>query len=171
MLIPNILETSSCLHVTLLVFLRLLAVSKPLTYKNIHKQVRVKAIVVIWVLSIFVRLLSIVAQLSTGNFYFHYRNILLHMFHTIPMICIVFMNLSTVWIVRNKVKEISSDTNLNRKDDYVDEKNRRLTLMVKRIVICLLICYTPYLIWWQYYNIISIEKRTWTPTKLEVIYN
>ena len=53
-LIPHLLEMSSILHVTLLVYLRLFAIIKPMSYKSHHIKLRYNSIFVIWSMSFFV---------------------------------------------------------------------------------------------------------------------
>ena len=100
--IPNILETTSILHVTLLVFLRLLAVTDPMKYKEAHIKSRHKSIIVIWLTSIIVRLIALISQKYHTKAFFYYRYFLLHMFHTIPIIMIVIMYVTLIMTLKKR---------------------------------------------------------------------
>ena len=170
MMVPNILRTSSCPHVVLLVFMRLLAVSRPLTYTATRNKIRRRSIVIIWLISISAQLLVVMAQIfAAENIYVYYRNIYLHVFHSIPVISIVVMHVTLIRILERK-NNSDAVTGLGGHAQSLDQSiNMKMTIMVKRIVSFLLLCYVPFLIWWQYFNIASVQKRPWIPTPLEVV--
>ena len=158
--VPYVLETSSCLHVTLLVFLRLLAILKPLTYRETHIKLRHTSIITIWIISISVHLVAVLSRVDfgvekTGDFYFPYRYIVLHGFHTVPIICMVVMHAVLIW----KLKTMRNNANENIEDTtttHADLTNKKMTLMVQRIVCFVVVCYVPYLSWKHYfYSVIS----------------
>ena len=168
-LAPNVFATSSCLHVTLLVFLRLKAISKPTQYEEIYKKLCYPSIVFIWIISVGVRLIAVLAHcLKFWDFYFYYRYFNLHVFHTIPIICIVLMYAKLVWTLKKRsneaIKEARRSVNANLKELALDKINQKMTLMVQRVVLFLVVCYVPYLIWMQYYY---MEFPTRIPFKVK----
>ena len=172
-LVPSILQTASVLHVTVLVFMRLLAISRPTTYRDTHKQIRFKSIIIIWILSITTHLFCVVPQFFTTEiFYLHYALICtyidLYVFRALPVVSIVLMYVTLIWILKRN-KSSDTQTSLDNAQSLAEAQSNRMTLMVMRIVSFLLIFYVPRLIWWQYFIITSMEKRPWIPTPGEVM--
>ena len=151
--LPNILETTSILHVTLLVFLRLLAVIEPMTYKEMHIKFRHTSIVVIWIMSIVVQTLALITQKFTSSAFFYYRYFMLYVFHTFPIFCVIIMYF--VLIHNLKKRNRGMDIMVDKSRHFADSMNKKMTTVVKRIVLALLICYIPFLTWEQYYLIIA----------------
>ena len=164
--IPNILETASILHVTLLVFLRLLAVTDPMKYKEAHIKSRHKSIIVIWTTSVIVRLAALLSQKYHTTVFLYYRYFLLHIFHTIPIIAIVIMYARLILTLKRRSTNLITMT--ERSQQLSDSINRKMTIVVKRIVVSLLICYVPFLSWEQYYMVIA-EREPFMIYKNEVI--
>ena len=173
--VPNVLETCSLLHVVFLVFLRLLAILKPYDYEPMKTPIRHIFIATIWILSAAVHLLAAITQSFTeGNFYLTYRWIVLHVFHTLPIVSIVFMYATMVWVLKIKVRQqitqaqrtTQADISGNVKN-YMKTRSKKMTAMVERIVLFILICYLPYLAWWQYF--LCLENRDWKFSLSEVI--
>ena len=164
--IPNILETASILHVTLLVFLRLLAVTDPMKYKEAHVKSRHKSIIVIWLTSVIVRLTALLSQKYHSTVFFYYRYFLLHIFHTVPIITIVIMYVRLIMILKRRSTTLTAMT--ERSQQLSESINRKMAIVVKRIVVSLLICYVPFLSWEQYYMVIA-ERVPFIIYKNEVI--
>ena len=154
-LIPNTLSTCNCLHVALLVYLRLIAVTKALKCKQIHRHHRKKTIVAMWIISFTICLFPpLTAKFNQKKIEVVFKHIILHVFHTIPIIFIVFIYSKLIYIVESKrkmkTKQRMSSNTLSR----VNSNNKLSTSMVKGVVICLFVCYIPYLAWWQYSMVI-----------------
>lgn len=170
--VPNVLQTSSVLHVAVLVYLRLLAVLKPLEYTNMDAKIRKASIPVIWILSIGTRLLAVLTQcLKAFSFYSYYRYIVLHGFHTIPIICIACMYFKLLLTIRSKFSspndgEFSNSksqdntisSSANNSNMQKKELKKKSTALVKWVVFFLLICYVPLLVWEQYWAIIITSR-------------
>ena len=155
--VPDVLETSSCLHVALLVFLRYLAISEPMNFKEIHKKLRYYGITAIWGTSIGIRLLNILTYDTEFYNYYNYY-LVIHLFHSIPVLYIIFMQLKMIFVLRTKRKEKKEDaflSNLGTED--ADAIKKRTTHMLQDIVVFLVISYVPYIVWWQYYNVITFN--------------
>ena len=168
-LVPNVLETSSCLHVTVLVFLRLWAILKPMSYRAVHVKFRKTSIKIIWMTAISVWLLAVLTQsLMATRFYIIYRYIALHVFHTVPVICSALMYAVLVWTFRCK-RNTKNDDSFPKKITYEDISSRRKINLVERIVIVLLVCYVPYLAWKQYFYMVITERVPFDTNSSEVI--
>ena len=160
--VPNVLQTSSILHVAVLVYLRLLAILKPMSYKDVHEKVRKRSIPIIWVVSIASRLISVLTQIfepMPKPFYAAYRYIALHVFHTVPIIFIICMYVKLVWTLK-KISEESNTTQATFTNVRNPKKSisKKATLLVQRVVLFLLGCYLPFLAWEQYWEIITFER-------------
>ena len=154
-IIPNILSTCNCLHVALLVYLRLISVTKALKCKQIQRHHRKKTIMAMWIISLMINLIPpLAAKFDQEKIKVTFKHILLHGFHTIPIIFIVVIYSKLISIVESKRKmetkrKMSANT-LSR----LNSSNKLSTRMVKGVVSCLFVCYIPYLAWWQYSMVI-----------------
>ena len=168
---PNILSSSSCLHVQLLVFLRLLAVSKPLKYKEIHRSLRHISITIIWILSICVCLIPVFTMrfLPDNRLSFYCNRILvLHGLHTIPILCIVLLYVILIRTIHNTRRSVSSISSSPCISTIMAGRNRQRKMM-KGIVVCLIVCYLPYLLWWEYSEEVLSQRRPIKFYKIEVL--
>ena len=155
-LIPNILTTSNCLHVTILVFLRLIATERPMSYRAIHLEFRNTAVPIIWVVSIIFSSIPVINEFLPLSRDVHkiWRTVILHVGHTLPICLTVIMYLRTIWVLSKpdnvdmcdlqEVPEVTKRLTL-----ALQEKKRQMSRMITGVVICLVICYVPYLIQWQ----------------------
>ena len=170
--VPYVLEMSSCLHVTLLVFLRLMAIQYPCSYQTSNVKLRQASIVIIWTVSILSQIIPLVAMYKCSRqVYTHVRLIFVHFCGTLPVISIVVMNILLIWVVKNKQREIalsiapSISTTLN---SISESTSKRMTTLVQKLVAFLLICYVPYLTWAHYFYSIIIQREDPEPSDIEV---
>ena len=162
--VPDVLETACILHVALLVYLRYLAVSQPMNYKETHKKFRRNGIIFIWVVSISSRLLSIITYSPDGASFYHYYHyyIIIHVFHTIPILLIILLRARLMYVIlkRKGKNDFKKDalilSNLGAEND--ESIRKRTAQMVQIMIILVLISYVPFIIWWQYYNVITINR-------------
>ena len=154
----HILETSSILHVTLLVFLRLKGVKHPLQPGENKRNVRISYVFSVWIISISSSITPMIF-LATEKFeVFRYTKIFtLHCFGTFPVIAITIMWRSLLKIAKasSKNSHPNFDTILQSKKDI---SQRRIVKVVYRLVIALLICYIPFLFWKQYFYSIILTR-------------
>ena len=122
------------------------------------------SILLIWITSMIVTLIAVLAQiLELWDFYFYYRYVKLHVFRTIPIICIILMYIKLVWTLNKRSNEVKISLTLrnvsrvsdngNSKKLLLEKSTQKMTLMVKRVVLVLIVCYVPYLMWMQYYYV------------------
>ena len=172
-IVPEVLEMSSVLHVTLLVFLRLLAIMKPISYKQIHTKLRYNSIIVIWLTSMFFHSATKTALLFENKTLFDYGNwFILLSFNILPVVLIIIMYIVLMWILRDKTSknpgpnnvELHSNLNsqlLNNQPTIAagaEQMERKMTLAIQRIVLFVIFCYGPFLIWRVYYYAV-VNKR------------
>ena len=166
--------TSSILHVTVLVFLRLLAILKPLSYSEVHAKVRRLAILMIWIISITARYSIVPTQcFKIRSVYLHYMHIIFHCLHTIPVMCIALMYAKLVCVIQQKRNERKTIICKYLKfRAHADSDNRKSTLLAKRLGLFHLICYLPFLAWTQYLLIVAPDRIPFKFHNYEVItYN
>ena len=152
--IPNILTTCNCLHIALLVYLRFVAITKPLQYERIHRKHHIRSTIIIWCLSFIINISNPIA-LCYGSKEVHIfvTLFILHGFHTFPIISIIISYVRMIHVIHKRNKEQL------RMSEFTDEKDRARTSsklstkMIKGVSICLIICYVPYLFWFQYVRI------------------
>ena len=84
------------------------------------------------------------------------RNIVLHGFHTIPIICIVGIYAKMIYEIQSKNEEKKIAKTRMSEGTYtrINMNNKLSTKMIKGVAICLFVCYLPYLAWWQYSMIV-----------------
>ena len=170
--VPYVLEMSSCLHVTLLVFLRLMAIQYPCSYQNSNVKLRQASIVVIWIVSILSQIIPLVVMYkSSRQVYTHVRLIFVHCCGTLPVIAIVVMNVLLISLVKNKQREIalSIAPSISETLNSISEStSKRMTTLVQKLVAFLLICYVPYLTWAHYFYSFIIQRDDPEPSDIEV---
>ena len=155
---PTVLELSSILHVAVLVFLRLWAVRKPLSYDELHIKMQHVSIKMIWAISLLVNIAATVAfMVSLKKAYPIVREINLHLFSTLPAIAILIMYVMLMYIIKIKQrKNRKSLTDMTTSN--VDKNTTRMNLIVRRLVFFLLISYIPYLIWKEQFDGLVARK-------------
>ena len=134
-IVPHILEFSSCLHVTLLIFLRLLAIRYPLSYQILHKKLRHISIIAIWAITSLVQSIPLFTLLfaESKRLYTYVRLVLLNCFGTIPVVSMVIMSILFAWTV-NKRKHLIPNTDLNTASKFNDAITRKLNSRVQKVV-------------------------------------
>ena len=154
----NVLEISSVLHVTLLVFLRLWVILKPLSCQELHTKMRHISIISIWIISILTNILpGIFWHLKMGPEYQYIGLINTYCFGLIPVVSIVFMYALIYWTIKKKSRA-AKDTLEGTENCPLDLDSMKMTLLVTRVLLVLLVCYTPYVIWKEYYYGIGIAN-------------
>lgn len=140
--------------------------TKPIKCKEIHKNLRHKSIIGMWMLAFSVRSLALIIQIYKPDAFFVYRYFLLHGFHTVPLVLIIIMYLILIKRLKQRSKSLEMMDLKSRQ--AADLMNKKMMIVVKRIVFALLICYVPFLFWEQYYLIIS-ERVPFIIYRSEVI--
>ena len=162
-MVPNIVSSSSCLHVAFLVLLRVLAVTKPLGYEDIHKKLRHIILGTIWILSICVCILPVISERFHVEWLYTFsRGLVLHGLHTVPIIAIIILYVIFFYTIHKSVASTNQELRTSgiqmRTSRFRAMAKSRQMKMMKGVVVCLVVCYVPYLIWWEY-NMTVCEKR------------
>ena len=169
---PNILTASNCMHVALLVFLRLIALESPDTYEDTHRKLRHIGVAIIWVLSAIVCFLPLINTngctvcsiedcLMALQISWH---IVIHGGHTLPIFMIVILYGRVLWrISRTRIRRLSLYPSpvpeaIERAKLAVRTKKNQVSRLIAANVVRLVICYAPYIVAWQI-NIIHIMDR------------
>lgn len=164
-MVPNALTTSTCLHVTFLAAMRLVALRKPTDYRRLQRRFRTTSIVAIWTCSTLASLtplavllvvrtatadssLRLPATAGISSPYTWSRAVLLHGFHTVPLFLILAMYVCIFW-----TSATASATGCNAasgtSSGSLRAKRRSVACTTGSIAACLLICYVPYLVQWH----------------------
>jgi hypothetical protein len=171
--VPYVLEMSSCLHVTFLVFLRLIAIKFPLSYQTSNRKLRRITIIVIWTISILAQSIPLAIMYSRPKEdYFLARLSILHLFGSFPVGCIVGMNLLLLWIIKRKPKlrshQMTSEIMNNSELPISEALSKKMTMLVQKVVTFLLSCYIPYLAWAHYFYQVIIQRDNPQVSEIEV---
>ena len=163
------LEFSTILHVALLVFLRLITVRNSLSQGDGIIKLRLYLVISIWILSIAVTFLPFLASvLKMKEFYCYSALVNLHCFNTAPVIGIIIMYGLLLWTIQKEQRQ--KKNNFPGMDTLkAEENNRRMTSIISRVVILLLICYLPYLVE-KHYFYGTVMKRASQKLTLKVIF-
>ena len=113
----------------------------------------------IWVISFFINVLAVLSQaFDWYTFYFYFRFIRLYMFWSLPIIVIIcmYVRLFTKMKKINKKAKVIISVRMNSVEGNIMTKNlqkksEQMTRSIKRVVICLVLCFLPYLGWLNYY--------------------
>ena len=183
-IIPNTLEFSSCLHVSLLMFFRLLSVRYPLSFKILSKKLRHTSIITIWATTICGQAipLFILPLTESKRVYSYVRLVLLNISGTIPVITMVIMNILFAYTVKKRKACIPSTASeaparlaeappeivSNKPNNFNEKIANKTNSLVQIDVVFLLICYTPYLIFSYYYYIEIFPRHDVKLTPIEV---
>ena len=152
-LVPNIVSTCNCLHVALLVYLRLTAITKHIKYKKTIRKHQYKSIAIMWSISVVINIIPVLAA------YFDdratkliFKHIILYGFHAGPIIFIVVIYAKLIQAVKERNRK-EAETRMSEVShvnvNFLQNANLS-TKMIKGVVVCLIFCYLPYLAWWQY---------------------
>lgn len=173
----KLLEMSSRLHVTLLVFLRLLAIKFPLTFQDMHIKMSRICITIIWMISfIFSLIITLIGVFGKKEKYFVSKLAFLHISGTLPVIVIVIMNLFLLRTLRRRNHTVNSPSQkqistLNRMDSSRTEAlNKKMTGVVLKVVGFLLVCYIPLLAWRHHYYAVVVYRENSEFTDTEVSF-
>ena len=158
--VPRTLSSATCLHVAVLVYLRLVGITQPLKYEQIHHRLRYISIVAIWLVSIVIDLIPVVAlRFKQELIYDIFREVIFHGLHTIPVICIVLMYGKLSWVLSERMTRkasVYSTCSAASGQSTGQTKKSRSNRIIKGIVLCLLVFYIPYLSAWEYaYSVIA----------------
>ena len=150
--VPDVLEMSSVLHVALLVFLRLFAVLKPMSYTDVHVKMRFISIPIIWTASIFFHIINRVFLFAGTITHFYIANLfILFSFSVLPVISILIMYLILVYTLRKNKMSATKESYQDTPSTPVDTIQKKMTLVVQRVVLVLIFCYGPFVIWKVYF--------------------
>ena len=159
--VPEVLEMSSILHVMLLVFLRLFAILKPMSYKKVHAKLRYTSIFLIWLTSILFHAAIRTALILKNETIFYYGNLLIILCcNTLPVLLIFIMYIMLIWALRGD-KSRTPDPNTVRPSTTLvarEDMEKKMTLAIQRIVLVLILCYCPWLVWRAYFYVV-VDRR------------
>ena len=124
----------------------------------------------IWIISFLLPTVPLIASfLQLREFYMACRLFNLNCFGTLPIIAITSMYCILIWKI--KTKETEKKHIIGGKSLISDRESseKRMVAVVRRLIIVLLICYVPYLVYKEYaYGIIT--KRPDHKLYIEVKY-
>ena len=161
-LIPNILSACNCIHINYLVYLRYQSVAKAIKCKKMPRKRHWKSIIGMWIVSMLVNLFPLLAtKIRTKNCWLLLisRHILLHGFHTIPIMLIIIFHVKLIQKVNKNNKIKMQRISLSSGSRISVNEQKTSTRMIKGVAIGLVLCYLPYLGWWQYSMIVFRVDR------------
>ena len=179
---PMSLQGSSCFLVSLIVYFRLKVMNNPIEFEQNYRKTGRYVSIMIWIFSFAVNLLPCLVSINktggirdddirrhifSGSFL-----VVLHTTTTVPVFLSAVFYLCMLWSLRSfnrrcSYGDIQRDIQLDVQGDAC-ELNRRcsfetvkrtksLTKFINTIVLCLVACNVPYIIWYQYIGQLAIE--------------
>ena len=150
--------------------MRLMTARNPLGDQEYLNNLRRILILIIWIMSTFINCFPFIALILKKKDIYRYLELInLHCFRTLPVIAIVIMYFLLMWTVKkkqNKAIQVSvKGTNLGSKSN-----NRKMTKIISRVVIALLICYLPSLVNYHYMYRFVLERESHQRTLAVRIY-
>ena len=148
---------SSVLHVALLVSLRVYAIFRPTSYREMHVKLRYISIIVIWSTSIFLHAVILTTSAFKNETISYHENLIIFFcFNALPVGYILFMYGLLIWRLRIKRSTAIEDTvKTSSVTPAAEATENKIITLVKRIIIVLILCYGPFLIWRVYFYTID----------------
>ena len=147
---PHALTGSSSYLVTLIVLFRLLMVTQPLRYESVHEAMSRIGCITIWVLSLLLPAISLITSLPyfyDPNIYSAVIDIAVYGLVTVPILLTVIIYAILLFTVKRKRIEG------NRLSHSTSKRMRALAKMTHGIVIGLIVCNVPGLLFMAYFTI------------------
>ena len=133
----HMLETASILHVTLLVFLRLKAVKKPMEEEKNERIIRIISVSTVWLLAIFSSVIPVIILPFVDFDTFRYMKMTtLHCLGTIPVILIIIMWRSLLMIAKQSYRHasFSSNSTFLSKEELSHKRMVRIIPSIRSVV-------------------------------------
>ena len=181
--LPMSLQGSSCFLVSLIVYFRLKVMNNPIEFEQNYRKTGRYVSIMIWIFSFTVNLLPCLVSINktggireddirrhifSGSFL-----VVLHTTTTVPVFLSAVFYLCMIWSLRSFNRrcsygdvqgELQLDArggarDLHRRCSYetVKRTTKSLTKFINTIVLCLVACNVPYIIWYQYIGQLAIE--------------
>ena len=124
--------------------------------RKFHKLRRI-SITTIWIISVVLPTLPLIASfLKMRELYMFVRLFNLNCFGTLPFIGITTMYGILIWKIKKKRSEKKHLVKEKITGSEREASERRMVVVVQRLIVVLLICYVPYLVYKQYaYGVIT----------------
>ena len=139
--VPNILTSSECLHVFLIVSFRFITFLKPFEYQEIHKKYQSMLIPGIWSIAFLLNLLPLIyLLLDDEKYYLVFKYLVIHGLHSAQLVLIAGAYTLTLFI-------ISRQSSIHGQQE--NHEKEHFTKMVSAVILCMFVCYLPYIIEWH----------------------
>ena len=152
---------SSVLHVMLLVLLRLLAILKPMSYQSIHTKLRYISIHIIWLWSfLFPGAVRTALIFKNETAFYHGNLFILLCCKALPVVLILIMYIMLICVLRFKTSKLpdNNTVELSTTSTGANLMEQKLTLAIQRIVLFVIFCYGPFLVWRAYFYVV-VDRR------------
>ena len=180
--LPMSLQGSSCFLVSLIVYFRLKVMNNPIEFEQNYRKTGRYVSIMIWIFSFTINLLPCLVSINktggirdddirrhifSGSFL-----VVLHTTTTLPVFLSAIFYLCMIWSLRSfnrrcSYGDVEGDIQLDVQGDARDlnrrcsfetvKRTKSLTKFINTIVLCLVACNVPYIIWYQYIGQLAIE--------------
>ena len=139
--VPNTLTSSECLHVFLIVSFRFITFLKPFEYQEIHKKYQSMLIPGLWSMAFLLNLLPLICLLlDHDKYYLAFKYLVIHGLHSAQLVLITGTYTVTFLIISNQSSIYGQ---------HEDHEKKHFTKMVSAVILCMFVCYLPYIIEWH----------------------
>ena len=157
-LVVYVLQASSCYLVALIVYLRLLSVKHPLTFSTKHKRLSNIFSLIIWITLTLIGSVMFILSFLFNEFnniqeqtYNIIKCITFNIFFSLPILLTIITYGVLLYTLKKRTSAISTQLrDLHIDDTSTDTIYASTAKLTKRIVICLLLCNVPWILWIQY---------------------
>lgn len=153
----NVLLSYSCCFVAIIVLLRLLLITRPVSFKALHAKISRIGSIIVWTTPLFIFLVIFVMAVSIPFPPDPNVDVVSICLSTARHICYSAPILSTIILYIVLLVTLRRDTGFA---NSAGERMKSLSKMTRGIVICMIVCNVPYLAWKQYLQ--SVQS---VPTK------
>ena len=146
-----VLQGASCYLVALIVLLRLLSLKQTsgTTLERLSNVISIS----IWIT------LLLISSIGFGLSFVHhktfviYRGIAFHIFFSLPILSTIIMYGVLLYKLKQETRTISTQLRDLRIDTSTDNIYTSTAKLTKGVVICMLVCNVPFILWMQYLGV------------------
>ena len=157
MLPVYVLQGSSCYLVALIVFLRLLSIKYPLRFRTTHRNISNIISVSIWIALSLIASIGFISSFYSLKTGLTARVIAFHIFFSLPILSTIVMYGVLLHILKQKADIESNFTENSQIVSQIISKTRETkkstAKLVKGVVICMIVCNLPWILWIQYLGV------------------
>ena len=146
-----VLQGASCYLVALIVLLRLLSL-KQISSTTLERLSNIISVAV-WITLLLISSIGFALNYVHQKIFVVYRGIAFHIFFSLPILSSVIMYGVLLYRLKQETRAISTQLRDLHIDTSTDNMYASTAKLTKGVVICMLVCNVPFILWMQYLGI------------------